>query len=188
MNYAARAFVSCSLRQEDKGFVDYICRVLEAHNIEPFGTVGKFSATPENPIALMNKNIPLADFVVICATPRYIQTDIKTGKITKGLSEMVHVETGMAIALGKPVVVFVQEGTDVGNVIPNITQYITLNGEQNDYINKKDLILSLLKGAYDFVQEVKNDKTIKTIGKIAVGGLAIYGGIKILDAIFNNKK
>lgn len=94
----SKAFVSCSLRTEDQQFVDYICRILRAFQIEPFGTVGKFSASPENPIELMQKNIPEADFVVICATPRYIQTDIKTGKETKGLSEMIHVETGMAIA------------------------------------------------------------------------------------------
>ena len=121
--YAAKAFVSSSLRNEDKIFVEYVCKLLKAYNIQPFGTVGMFSASPENPITLMNRNIHLADFVVICATPRYIQKDIKTGKISKGLSEMIHIETGMAIAHGKPVVVFVKEGTDVGNALPNVTRY-----------------------------------------------------------------
>ncbi|TAF08822.1 MAG: hypothetical protein EAZ75_10060 [Flavobacteriia bacterium] len=140
--YAAKAFVSCSLRQKDEKFVNYVCRILEVHNIQAFGTVGKFSASPENPITLMNKNIPLADFVVIVATPRYIQKDLTTGIITHGLSEMVHVETGMAIAHGKPAVVFVQEGTNIGNAIPNITQYVTLNRQENDFDAKKNHFLS----------------------------------------------
>lgn len=183
--YAAKAFVSCSLRPEDEKFVNYICAILTHHNIEPFGTVGKFSASPENPVALMNKNIPSSDFVVICATKRYLQKDINTGQTSYGLSEMVHVETGMAIAHGKPVIVFVEEGTDVGNVLPNITQYIILNGH-NDY-TKAELIQSLLSSAYEFVRKIKEDKGIKVLGKIAVGGLAIYGGYKILQAIFKNE-
>lgn len=186
--YLAKAFVSCSLRPEDENFVNYVCRILDSHKIQAFGTVGKFSASPENPIALMKKNIPLADFVVIVATPRYLQKDISTGIVTHGLSEMVHVETGMAIAYGKPVVVFVQEGTNVGNALPNITQYITLNGGKDDFIAKRKLILSLLNNAYLFVQKIKSDKTIKTIGKVAVAGLAVYGGIKLLQVIFGDNK
>lgn len=185
--YAARAFVSCSLRPEDENFVNYVCRILDSHNIEPYGTVGKFTASPENPIALMNKNIPLADFIVICATRRYLQKDLKTGAVSYGFSEMVHFETGMAVAHGKPVVVFVQEGTNVGSVLPNITQYITLNGRPEDFTAKKELIYSLLNNAYQFVLKVKNDKTLKTVGKVAVGGLAVYGSIKLLQAIFENK-
>ena len=33
--YVANSFVSCSLRPEDKPFVDYVCRILEVHNIQP---------------------------------------------------------------------------------------------------------------------------------------------------------
>lgn len=50
---------------------------------------------------------------------------------------MVHVETGMAFMANKPVVVFVQEETNVGSFIPNIIQYITLNGDYDDFKNKK---------------------------------------------------
>lgn len=186
--YVANAFISCSLRPEDEKFVNYVCRILLAYNIKPFGTVGKFSASPENPVVLMKKNIPLADFVVICATNRYLQKDLKTGDVSHGLSEMVHFETGMAVAHNKPVVVFVQDGANVGNVIPNITQYITLNGQQEDFVLKNELISSLLKSAYDFVQKMKSDKTLKTVGNIAVGGLAVFGGIKLLQAIFSDNK
>lgn len=186
--YTARAFVSCSLRPEDENFVNYVCQILDEHNIQAFGTVGKFSASPENPITLMNKNIPISDFVVIVATPRYLQKDLTTGKVSHGLSEMVHVETGMAIAYGKPVVAFIQEGTNIGNALPNITQYITLNGQRADFDAKRKIIFSLLNNAYLFVQKLKSDKTLRTAGKVVVGGLAVYGGVKLLQAIFGNNK
>lgn len=184
--YVAKAFVSCSLRQEDENFVNYVCKILEAHGIQPFGTVGKFSASPQNPVELMKKNIPLADIVVICATKRYLQKDIKTGAVSYGLSEMVHFETGIAVANDKPVVVFVQEGTNVGNVLPSITQYITLNGHPDDFEKQRNLIFSLLSSAYQFVKDAKNSKTLSTMGKVAVGGLAVYGGIMLLKAIFGS--
>ncbi|MBA7549885.1 hypothetical protein ES705_42385 [subsurface metagenome] len=90
----------------------------------------------------------------------------------------------MAFALNKPVVVFVQEGTDVGNFIPNITQYITLDGTKNDFYRKKELIFSLLNNAYLKVKELKNDKSLREVGNMLVYGLAIYGGYKLIEAIF----
>ena len=190
--YYAKAFVSCSLRAEDEPFVDFICSILKAYNIKPFGTVGKFSASPENPITLMNKNIKNADIVVICATPRYIQKDIQNGNESNGLSEMIHVETGMAIAYGKPVVAFVKEGTNVGNALANITQYIELTGTKEDYIEKKDLIYSLLNNAYKYsieerkkAQKEKQDKESNenwaTVGKFATLALAFTSIIKFIQ-------
>ncbi len=189
--YAATAFVSCSLRHEDKPFVNYIEKILKAYNIKPFGTVGKYSASPENPAVLMKKNIPFADFVVICATKRYLQKDIHTGQVSFGLSEMIHVETGIAYAHDKPVVVFVREGSSTGNFIPNITQFITLDGTREDFLIKKQLIFSLLNNAYLITKGVKDElqknKALKIAGQFAVGGLAIYGGVKLLEQIFRSK-
>lgn len=130
MEFVASAFVSCSLRKEDKPFVEFIERILIAHRIRVFGTVGLYSASPENVAVHMKENIPQSDFVVIVATPRYIQKDLKSGKITYGLSEMVHVEAGMAYMAEKPVIAFVKEGTEVGGFLPNVTQFIILNGQQ----------------------------------------------------------
>jgi len=186
--YVARVFVSCSLREEDKPFVDYIENILIAHNIEPFGTVGRYSASPENPAVLMRENIPNADFVVICATPRYLQMDLRTGEVSYGLSEMIHIETGIAYANYKPVVVFVREGTSVGNFIPNITQYITLNGKSEDFAVKQHLITDLLISAYQIAEDIKNkineSKGLKTAVKVIGTGLAIYGTYELMKKIF----
>jgi len=183
--YVAKAFLSCSLRPEDKQFVDYIERILRAYKIEPVGTVGRYSVSPENPAELMKKEIPNADFAVIVATPRYLQQDLRTGQISYGLSEMIHIETGIAYAFEKPVVVFVQEGTNVGNFIPNITQYIILNDTRSDFEQKRPEIHSLLNSTYQIVKKIKSNKTAKAIGKVAVLGLAAYGAYKLLPKLLN---
>lgn len=183
-----KAFVSCSLREEDKQFIDIVEDILTKHGIQPFGTVGKYSVSPENPVETMRKNIPLADLVVIVATPRYQQKDLKTGRVTQGLSEMVHVETGMAFAMNKPVVVFVKEGTDVGTFLPNITQYVILNGHQNDLIDKYAKIYTLLNSAFQLIKQIRDKQASTGFGQLIVGALAVWGGIKIADEIFSTPK
>ncbi len=186
--FIASAFISCSLRDEDRGFVDYVEQILIAHKIKPFGTVGLFSAAPTNTTEHMKKNIPLADFVVIVATPRYIQKDIKTGKETYGLSEMVHVETGMAYMANKPVVVFVQEGTNVGSFLPNVTQYVTLNGQPMDLDKKWGLINSLISNTYSIIRKIKDEAASKSFLNVLTAGLAIYGGFKLVQTLSEPKK
>lgn len=182
----ATAFLSCSLRPEDKPFIDFVERILKKHRIKPIGTVGKYSAAPMNPAEHMRQNIPLADIVVIVATPRYIQKDLQTGQESYGLSEMVHVETGMAYMANKPVVVFVQEGTHVGSFLPNITEYIVLNGQQVDLEIKWGLINSLINHAYVVVKKTKDSKSSKEFENVFKTGLAIFGGLAIMDSIFSD--
>jgi len=188
IKYVATAFVSCSLRQEDKEFIELVEAILHQHQIKPFGTVGMYSAAPINPAEHMRQNIPLADIVVIVATPRYLQKDLQTGQISYGLSEMVHVETGMAYMAGKPVVVFVQEGTHVGNFIPNISEYIVLNGQDIDVQNKWNLINSLLNNAYIIVKRLKESQSSKVLGNILKTGLAIVGGATIINKLLSNNE
>ena len=179
----ATAFLSCSLRQEDRPFVNFIEQILRAHYIKPIGTVGYYSSAPTSTAEHMKKNIPLADFVVMVATPRYIQKDINSGNSTQGISEMLHVETGMAHMAEKPVVVFVQEGTNVGNFLPTITQYITLNGQQSDLKQKWPQINSLIKHSCDIVNQKKIESQNKSLWKAFTTGLAIFGGISILNSM-----
>jgi len=186
--FVATAFLSCSLRQEDRPFIEYIEKILIQHKIKPIGTVGLYSAAPTNTAEHMKKNIPLADFVVIVATPRYLQKDLKTGKVTYGLSEMVHVETGMAYMANKPVVVFVQDGTDVGNFLPNVTQFVVLNGKQTDLQMKWGLINSLIRNAYNIVRQIKEQAANKSFWGALTTGLAIFGGIKLAEALTADDK
>ena len=126
-----------------------------AYGIKLFGTVGKFSSAPTNTAELMKINIPQADFVVVVATPRYIQKDIKTENTKLAISEMLQVESAMAYMADKPLVVFVKVGTHVGNFIPSVTQYITLNGMKTDLDEKWQLIGVLLNNTYTKVKLIK---------------------------------
>lgn len=180
-DYLAKAFLSCSLRPEDKPFVDWIARILHRCRIQPFGTVGRYQASPENPVQLMKRAIKQADFVVIVATKRYLTQDAHNGKASNTLSEMIHTEAGMAFAQDKPVVVFVQEGTQVGNFLPSITQYIILNGTWENLYSQKHLIESLLTAALQKSQENKQRESQQELGKLIMGGLAFYGGLKLLE-------
>lgn len=182
-NFIATAFVSCSLRSEDKPFIDLIERILIAHKIQPIGTVGRYAAAPENPAISMRNNINQADMVVIVATPRYLQYDLQTNQGNYGLSEMVHVETGIAFAYNKPVVLFVQEGTHVGNFLPNVTQYVVLNGQQTDLETKWALINSLLFNASTIVQDFKNKKSNEEIGNFFKGALAFIGATAVISKL-----
>lgn len=184
-DYIATAFLSCSLRTEDIPFVDYVARILKAYKINPVGTVGKNYAAPENPVVSMTKKIKEYDFLVVAATPRYFSKDIQNNKDSKSISEQLHAEAGIAKGLNKPVIAFIQGDTNPGNFISQITQYIILDGTIEDYNKKKKLIYSLIDNTFKKVQELKGNKKLKTIGNIVVGGLAVYGTIKLLEKLFS---
>lgn len=184
----AKAFVSCSLRDEDKGFIQYVEGILKQHGIDPSGTVGKYSASPEAVAESMRKNIPAADCVVIIATPRYLRRDLKTGLASLGLSEMVHVEAGIAFAFGKPIIVFVQKGTDIGSFLPGVTQYIELEGHPNELEAKLTLISDLLSNAIQFINRFKAQRTSTRFFRLALAFLAVYGALKLLAKLMRRRR
>lgn len=180
--YAAKAFVSCSLRKEDEPFVEFVERILLHCQIKPMGTVGRHSIAPVPIVEQMKKNIPLADFLVVVATPRYVQRDMaNSSKSLYGLSEIIHVEAGMAYMLGKPVVVFVKQGTAVSSFLPNVTQYITLDGTVRNLQEQGHQISQLLKNAVEQIRKAKETEDQKSFWRMVRNGLAIVGGIKVLD-------
>lgn len=179
--YLANVFVSCSLRSQDRQFIDLVTNILHYFNFNPFGTVGHFDASTDNPTILMKNNIDRCDFVVIAATKRYITKDAHSEKESNSLSEMIHTEAGMAYAKSKPIVVFVEEGTNVGNFIPNVTQYITLDKTQQNLDSQYNLIVALLNNALEKVQSHKRKNAWKEIGNFALTGLAIFGGLKLFE-------
>ncbi len=185
--FIAKAFVSCSLRPTDLPFVNLVANILRYYQIFPFGTVGLHEASTDNPTALMKKNIEESDFVVVVATKRYITKDNDSGKESNMLSEMIHTEAGIAFANSKPVVVFVEEGTNVGNFIPNITQYITLDGTQPNLDSQRNLIISLLNDAYQKSQEIKRKENWKGLGNFTLGILAVLGGLSLLENSYDDE-
>lgn len=182
------AFISCSLHPNDRPFVDLIERILKSFYIEPTGTVGRHTVAATNPAISMRQNIPLANMVVIVATPRHLQQDLFNGASSHTISEMLHVEAGMAYMEGKPVVVFVQKGTNPGNFITNITQYITIDGSQADLEANWPRISSLLNDAHMRVQQKKKSDANAALGDLAKGALMATGAVALLNILFSNDR
>ena len=172
---ARNAFFSCSLRQEDARFNYMIEQILQAHLIRPFGTVGRYHADPENPAQSMKDQMEKADMLVVAATSRYTQKDLHNSKEGKSISEMIHVESGMAFYGEKPIVVFVEKGTEIGNFLGNVTQYIVLDGTRKDLKEKSQLISSLLRNACQKVKQRKDKQFWNGAFQLGVGFLAFVG-------------
>lgn len=177
----AKAFVSCSLRPEDEDYIQLVEQILKYFGIQPFGTVGKHDANAQNPIERIQFNIPDADMVVIVATPRYLQQDMGTGQTKNALSEMIHAESAMAVAFGKPVIVFAKPGTDVGGFLPNVTQPIFLSGDVCDLRKKEELICSMFENTLNWLEDEKVRNGLNTAGKVAIGGFAAFGAFKFFQ-------
>jgi len=117
-----RAFLSCSLRTEDRPFVKFVAKMIKGFGFIPCKTVGMYSAAPKPLYEQMREGIKVTDCLVIAATPRYIQQDISERTTRKkGISEMIYTEAGIAIAFNKPVLVFASDETDIGKLLPTVT-------------------------------------------------------------------
>lgn len=182
------AFISCSLRQEDRAFVQLVAKVLKSYGLTPFGTIGLFDVRAESIVTSMKSNIQAADLIVVVATPRYVQKDLHNGSEAQGLSEMIHTEVGMAIASHKPVIAFVQEGTEPSGIIPSITQYIVLKNDIEDVRNKIEQIAALLRNVVTVVFNNRQRANSKELSTLITTGLAFVGGAFILDSLFNETK
>jgi hypothetical protein len=178
------AFVSCSLRTEDKGFVDYVEAIVRQMGFCPIGTVGRYDAAPKPIWQQMKDNIKSADCIVLAATPRYLQQDIadklRTGR---GMSEMLHTEIAMAVALDRPVLAFVLEGTDVGSFLPQAVQYITLKSDRSDLITKWPLMQAYFGNGAAMIEKRWLQENRSGLLKLALGSLAVFGGITLLDRL-----
>src|SRR5436190_18383921 len=87
------AFISTSLRDEDRLFVKLIEEITRDNGFEPMGTVGRHSASPIPVREHIVENIQSTDCVIVAATPRYLQQDIRDKSTTKkDISEIVHAE------------------------------------------------------------------------------------------------
>lgn len=180
------AFISCSLREEDKPFVNLIEALVKTFGFHPTGTVGKYSAAPRPIWQQILDGIESADCLVLVATPRYVQQDILyREKSGRGISEMLHVEVGMAVASGRPVLAFVLEGTDVGSFLPQYVQYITLkSNDRADLEAKWPIIADYFRSAYAIIQERWRQKNRGDLLKLGTVILGVIGAVTIADLIF----
>ncbi|HEX5276216.1 MAG TPA: hypothetical protein VFW42_00945 [Fluviicoccus sp.] len=184
------AFLSCSLRPEDEEFVNFVARLCRHFGFEPTGTVGKYQAAPEPIWKQMIDGVKSCDCVVLAATPRYIQQDVNNSSSAgRGISEMLHVEMGMAAIENKPVLVFVQKGTNVGSFLSQYVQYIEIDMRSKADINRKaPLIANYFRSAFSIIERNWSEKSKSDLFKASAAVLATIGAINVLDALFSDKK
>jgi hypothetical protein len=181
------AFISCSTRQEDRPFVELVEAIIKRFGFRPAGTVGRHSASPRPIWEQMRDGIRSTDCVVLVATPRYIQQDIHDRKKTgRGISELLHVEVGMAISSDRPVLAFVLEGTDVGSFLPQVIQFISLRmSDGEDLRIKWPLIANYFRSALVIIEErwrkEKRTDLLSAVGWI----LGTIGAAALIDGVFD---
>lgn len=180
-----KAFISCSLRTEDALFVQYITSITKQFGFQPMGTVGAYAAAPK-PIWEQMRDIAAADCVVLVATPRYILQDIHDKSVTgKGISEMLHVEVGMAMASKRPVLAFVQEGTNVGAFLPQAVQYITLRLHDRPQLESTwPIISNYFRSALAIIQERWREEQRNDLSRGVGIVLGIIGAATVADWLF----
>jgi len=183
-----KAFISCSLRGDDKHFVEWVEKNVRAYGMDPFGTVGKFEISPKLIPESMREQINLADCIVIAATPRFVQEDIQNRTITgKGISDLLHVELGMAFMKRLPVLAFVLADTDVGSFLPGTTQYIRIYpNDDADFAIKRPQIASLFLNSLKIIQErwkEQKDKEMRDLGSLI---LKVAGVVGIATILFDD--
>jgi len=183
-----KAFISCSLRQEDQQFNNFVIEIVKRFGFLPFGTVGKYAAEPKPVGQLMKENIKQADCVILIATPRYIQQDLRDKNVTgKSISEMLHVETGMAMMAGKPILAFVQDGTEVGSFLPSVVQYINLNPAKRDDMHEKwPLIANYFRSAFAMIESKWIGENKPDILSLIVAVLAVIGAATVLEKVLES--
>jgi hypothetical protein len=183
----ATAFISCSLRSEDKPFVDYIEAIVRQMGFVPFGTIGRHDASPKPIWEQMKDNIKSADCIVLAATPRYLQQDISDKLRTgRAMSEQLHTEVGMAVAADRPVLAFVLEGTDVGNFLPQAVQHIVLKQDQSDFFAKWPVIQAYCYNARLMIEKRWAEDDRNGAIKWIMRGLAVVGGLALLGLAGNS--
>ncbi len=185
-----RAFISCSLRPEDKPFVGLITAITQQLGFQAVGTVGKFGAAPLPIPEQMTEGIRSADCIILAATPRYIQEDVHNRKRTgKGISEMLHVEVGMAVMAKRPILAFVEEGTDVGSFLPQTVQFIQLKHDNLDDIKEKwPLIQEYFRSAMTIIQNRWMEENRSDLLKTAGIFFGIIGAATVLDSLLGGNK
>jgi hypothetical protein len=187
--YKPKAFISCSLRNEDKDFVDLVINLTEQLGFEPFGTVGKYVASPKPLWQQMRDGIKEADCIVMALTPRYIQQDIHDKKNTgQSISEMLHFELGMAVYKGIPIIALGSDDKVYGKLLPSMVSIISFNPtNEADFLTKWPLIQNYFKNAMKIIakkwkalDDEKLTKQVKSILAFIGAATVVYLFIRML--------
>ncbi|RXQ97412.1 hypothetical protein EO244_00555 [Ancylomarina salipaludis] len=173
-NIKPKAFISCSVRDEDKKFNLAVEKIVRKHGFEPCGTVGRYVNYAEPVPVSMKKEIEACDILVVAAPPRFKQTEISSSNTNISVPEMIYIESAMAYSNEKPVVAFIQEGVSPGNFISSITQYFTVDSTTLKVKEKKQL-KPFFTDLHNKVSETIKENKKETALVLVIFGFVVIG-------------
>lgn len=183
-----RAFFSCSLQGEDYQYNSFVETIIRNAGFEPFGTVCKFTFSPQPIPISMREELQKADCLIVAATPRYFQKNLhNNNNSTYAMSEIIHTEIGMAYMRNIPILVFKSPYVNIGNFLPSITQYIDpVIYQNNQYGFDIKIINNYFQNTYNnIIQNWEKEQNEKIVEGVKIG-LGIIGGLTVLNFFFNN--
>lgn len=159
-----KAFVSCSFDEIDKDVVNYFCNLISSFDFQiDVSNEGHPSPVQEK----VKSSISISDCLIAICTKK---NKIENSEFFK-TSDWILNEIGMAFALNKPIVAFVEEGVKMEGFLPQVTSYKTfhrdtlknnvtdiiqlLNNLENNLTNISEIGLSISCIKNSIVQKIE---------------------------------
>ncbi len=175
-----RAFLSCSIRPQDRYWVDFVREKVLRPNGIGCCTVGVDVSAPQPPLDTMREWIEKSDCVVAIATARFEARDIQCpqDKLLL-LPYAVDEELLMGWLSGKPLVVFKAEGLSATGILgAQKTTWIQFDPSDSLSLRRQSthpLIISMLR---NLLRELKQRKRMEITRRVldwGAKGLALLG-------------
>ena len=175
-----RVFLSRGLRTEDRVIGDPIAEMIREWGFETV-TVGIEVKVPEKDVPMaVREEIKKSDAAVGIATPRFM--DALTG-LWKVL-EWHHDEVGIAFGIDKPLLILKDRRVSLGGLpsyLEKSEQVPTLEFDPNNLDEFRMELSATMPGFRDWIETRRKQEFLDTLGKIALGGLAVVGTITIIS-------
>lgn len=178
-----RVFVSRGLRTEDRIIGNPIAEMIREWGLETV-TVGIEVKVPDEQVpSQIREEIRRSDAVIAIATPRH--RDDLTG-LWKTL-DWVHDEVGISFGIDddKPLLILEDKEVSIGGLPAYLAEEQIPLIEFDPY-NLDELRIELsaiMPGLREWAENKRRQEFFDELGRIAVGGLAVVGGITIMSGI-----
>lgn len=177
-----KVFVSRGLSVDDRAIGDRIVKMISEWGFEA-ETVGIEIVVPEEQVPQrVKEEIKRADALIAIATPRHMDA-LREVWITL---EWLHNEIGIAFGMDKPLLILKDRRVSLGGLPLYLNKIRQLPIIEFDPNNINELKINLSRCMPDFriwIETRRGQEFLNTLGTIAVGALAVIGGITIISGI-----
>jgi len=177
-----KVFVSRGLTLEDRAIGDSIAELIREWGFETV-TVGIEVKVPEEQVPIQTREeIRRIDGAIAIATPRFV--DALTGLWRT--FEWCHNEIGIAFGIDKPLLILKDRRVALGGLPSYLTTYNQALSVEFDPYNLEEVragLSTVMPGFREWIETGRKQKFFESLGKVAVGGLAVAGAIAIISGI-----